>query len=172
MNDNLLYDTVSFIGQIMFYVYDFILENSLVKWFFFYPILFSSILVVFYFIFDAAHLLDDARLNKETFYKLYYQKHKKKEGREYKPYVYYGNSGAGTNRKRYKVNYVASKDPSFIEGKPNPNVYYKKGNSYYKKGSDFNYTNWLIKNHKSDKKEASTSRNKKSKMLDIEYEDD
>ncbi len=68
--DNLpLSDVFEFLYSIFSSIFNFINNNSLVKWFVFVPIATVFLLVIFYFVFDVSHILDDYKAKNTMLYK-------------------------------------------------------------------------------------------------------
>lgn len=64
-----LNDVFEFFYSIFSSIFNFINSNSLVKWFVFVPIATVFLLVIFYFVFDVSHLLDDYKAKNTMLYK-------------------------------------------------------------------------------------------------------
>lgn len=84
MNNIPVNDVLNFFYSIFSKLFSFINANSLVKWFVFVPIVAAFLCVVFYFVFDVSHLLDDYNAKNSMLYKgiKTYDKHIKEKRRQ------------------------------------------------------------------------------------------
>lgn len=69
MNSIPVNDVLNFIYSIVSGLFSFINANSIVKWFVYIPLAVGFLSVIFYFVFDVSHLLDDYKSKHLKYYK-------------------------------------------------------------------------------------------------------
>ena len=93
LNDsgNVIIHSFNFLMNMLVSVFDFIWNNDLVRKFVFIPIAMTTIGIVFFFVLDISHILDDNFFRnriKKNFPQYYNKKKKGENEREFKPYIY------------------------------------------------------------------------------------
>lgn len=84
MNSVPVNDVLNFFYSVFSKLFSFINANSIVKWFVFVPIAAAFLCVIFYFVFDVSHLLDDYNAKNSMLYKgiKSYDKHMKEKRKQ------------------------------------------------------------------------------------------
>lgn len=143
MNNIPVNDVLGFFYSIVSRLFSFINSNSLVKWFVFTPIAAAFLCVIFYFIFDVSHILDDYKSKHQKFYK--------------------GSKKNNFNKRKYK-----NKEPvKYGEFKKQHSDKYKKAYNEAQKRDEV----YKAKSIKPNYSKAPRSSRKFEKQFDIEYED-
>ena len=173
MNNIPVNDVLGFFYSIVSRLFSFINSNSLVKWFVYIPLACGFLCVIFYFIFDVSHILDDYKAKHQKFYKgskntdynnrKYKNKSPVKYGEFSKDYTY-------KNGQAYKKNEFRKDELLDVNSSYDDKVRYAK---MHNKVSE---TSIKIENYYKRQQanlEADRSFNKKhNNVFDVEYEDE
>lgn len=144
MNNIPVNDVLNFFYSIFSKLFSFINANSIVKWFVFVPIAAAFLCVIFYFVFDVSHLLDDYKSKHQKYYK--------------------GSKNNDYNNRKYK-----NKSPvKYGEFKKEPSKKFNKSMSEAQKRDN----HFKAKNIKPDFAHAPRSSAKFNMAFDIKYEDE
>ena len=175
MNNIPVNDVLGFFYSIVSRLFSFINSNSLVKWFVFTPIAAAFLCVIFYFIFDVSHILDDYKAKHQKYYKgskknnFNKRKYKNKEPVKYGEFKHsspsqYGSTGHSA--KYYKALEAAMKR----DEENNAPHGFNPNSKYYSYHETNNLDNYYRKQEKAKKSERAFNLSNNN-VFDIEYED-